>query len=165
MIIISASGMCESGRILHHLKNNIEDPRNTVLFVAFQAQHTLGRRIRDGAEAVNIFGGRYDVRARVEVIDGYSAHADHEELLGYVRRLGRAVAGAYIVHGEEEAALALKRASRARCAPGGHPYRGRRRRSSAQVALTERVSRVTMHLLRQSVQPGEHGQSHTSQEA
>lgn len=109
MIIISASGMCESGRILHHLKNNIEDPRNTVLFVAFQAQHTLGRRIRDGAEAVNIFGGRYDVRARVEVIDGYSAHADHEELLGYVRRLGpERLRGAYIVHGEEEAALALK---------------------------------------------------------
>ena len=109
MIIISASGMCESGRILHHLKNNIEDPRNTVLFVAFQAQHTLGRRIRDGAEAVNIFGGRYDVRARVEVIDGYSAHADHEELLGYVRRLGpERLRGAYIVHGEEEAAQALK---------------------------------------------------------
>ena len=109
MIIISASGMCESGRILHHLKNNVEDPRNTVLFVAFQAQHTLGRRIRDGAEEVKIFGGRYDMRAKVEVIDGYSAHADHEELLGYVRRLGpERLRGAYIVHGEEEAAQALK---------------------------------------------------------
>ena len=109
MIIISASGMCEFGRILHHLKNNIGDPRHTILFVSFQAEHTLGRRVRDGAEEVAILGGRYKVRARVEAIDGYSAHADHAELLRYVRDLGpKRLRKAFVVHGESEASLALQ---------------------------------------------------------
>jgi len=108
MIIISASGMCESGRILHHLKNNIEDPHATILFVSFQAQHTLGRRIRDGEKEVSILAGRYRVRAKVEVIDGYSAHADHGELLAYVKKLGpNRLEKVFVVHGEEEASHAL----------------------------------------------------------
>jgi metallo-beta-lactamase family protein len=108
MVIISASGMCEAGRILHHLKNNIEDARHTILFVGFQAEHTLGRRIVDGQEEVSIFGETYRVRAHVESIDGYSAHADRDELLGYMARLrpGR-IRQAFLVHGDLEAAEAL----------------------------------------------------------
>ncbi len=111
MIIISASGMCESGRILHHLKYNISNERNTILFVGFQAQNTLGRRILDGEKSVPILGDRFPVRARLERIDGYSAHADHDELLSYFgelqpERLSRVL----LVHGEEESALALQKA-------------------------------------------------------
>lgn len=107
-VIISASGMCEAGRILHHLKNNIESPRNTILFVGFQAEHTLGRRILDGAEEVPILGGRYRVQAHIESIDGYSAHADEKELLGYMRRLEpRNIQKAFAVHGDLEACQAV----------------------------------------------------------
>ena len=108
MIIISASGMCEAGRILHHLKNNIEDSRTTVLFVGFQAEHTLGRRILERRETVSIFGEPYPLNANVESIDGYSAHADRDELLGYIRKLdlGR-LKHALVVHGDEDASFAL----------------------------------------------------------
>jgi metallo-beta-lactamase family protein len=88
-VIISASGMCESGRILHHLKNNIEDSDNTILFSGFQAENTLGRRILDGNRRVRIFGEEYDVRARVTRIEGYSAHADSEELAAWVGHFDR----------------------------------------------------------------------------
>jgi len=107
-VIISASGMCEAGRILHHLKNNIGDPANTILFVGFQAENTLGRRILDGEERVRIFGEEYRVRAKVESIDGYSAHADQEELLAWVRGFDRRrLRHVFLVHGEEEAAFVL----------------------------------------------------------
>jgi len=108
-IIISASGMCEAGRILHHLKNNIGDPRNTVLFVGFQAEHTLGRKILDGWKEVPIFGEKWKVRAQIESIDGYSAHADRDELLDYVRKVldsGR-LKRVFAVHGEPQACQAL----------------------------------------------------------
>jgi len=108
MLIITASGMCESGRILHHLKNNIGHNRNTVLFVGFQAEHTLGRRILDGHSPVSIFGEEYVVRARVESIDGYSAHADRDELLSYTRQLNpRETRRAFLVHGDEKNSFAL----------------------------------------------------------
>ncbi len=107
-IIISASGMCEAGRILHHLKNNIEDARNTVLIVGFQAEDTLGRKLVDGWEKVRIFGEEYTVRASVEVINGYSAHADHSELLAYIRAVQKTgLQGAFIVHGEKASSEAL----------------------------------------------------------
>lgn len=113
MIIISASGMCEAGRILHHLKNNIEDRRATVLFVSFQAEHTLGRRIRDGMAEVPILGGTYDVKAKVEAVDGYSAHADHGELVSYVKSLGpQRLKKVFIVHGEKESSQALAKGLR-----------------------------------------------------
>jgi len=108
-IIISASGMCEAGRILHHLKNNIGDPRNTILFVSFQAEHTLGRKIKDGEEIVPIFGEKYKVRAQIEAIDAYSAHADRDELLDYVQRVkdnGR-LDHVFVVHGNPKACQAL----------------------------------------------------------
>ena len=107
MIIISASGMCEAGRILHHLKNNIEDERNTVLIVSFQAEHTLGRRIAEKRERVRIFGEEYELRAHVKVIDAFSGHADRVELLGWIRHADGDLKGVFVVHGEEEQALAL----------------------------------------------------------
>ena len=107
-VIISASGMCESGRILHHLKNNIEDSDNTILFSGFQAENTLGRRILDGNRRVRIFGEEYDVRARVARIEGYSAHADSEELRAWTRHFDRQrLQHIFLVHGETDSALGL----------------------------------------------------------
>ncbi len=107
-IIISASGMCEAGRILHHLKNNIGDPKTTVLFVGYCADNTLGRRIRDGEREVPILGGRYKVRAKIEIIDSFSGHADHSELLDYFERITGPKERVWLVHGEPDSALALR---------------------------------------------------------
>jgi metallo-beta-lactamase family protein len=106
-IIIAASGMAESGRILHHLVNSIGDHRNLVVFVGFQAEHTLGRRIQNGEEVVRILGQEYPRRAEVETIGGYSAHADRGELRAWVRRLGGPVRRAFVVHGETSALAAM----------------------------------------------------------
>jgi metallo-beta-lactamase family protein len=106
-IIIAASGMAESGRILHHLANHIGDSRNCVLFVGFQAEHTLGRRIQEGALQVKILGEQRDVRAEVESISGYSAHADRTELRSWVKALGGPVKRAFVVHGEAAPAAAM----------------------------------------------------------
>jgi metallo-beta-lactamase family protein len=109
LIIISASGMCESGRILHHLKNNIQDERNTILFVGFQAENTLGRRILDGQPQVMIFGELYHVKARIERLDAYSAHADQKEILDYFRQLNPAgLKKTFLVHGDVDAATTLE---------------------------------------------------------
>jgi metallo-beta-lactamase family protein len=107
-IIISASGMAEAGRILHHLKNNVEDPRNTVVIVGWQAPYTLGRRLVERQSIVKIFGEEYHLRARVETINGFSAHADRNDLLDYVRQLGPGrLQSVFVVHGEEASSLAL----------------------------------------------------------
>jgi metallo-beta-lactamase family protein len=106
-VVIAASGMMESGRILHHLRNEIGDHRNLVLIVGFQAEHTLGRRIQEGADPVRIFGDEFPVRAEVETIGGYSAHADRGELLAWVRRLGGPIRRAFVVHGEPAALDAM----------------------------------------------------------
>jgi len=106
-IIISASGMAETGRILHHLKNNIVDPRTTVLIVGWQAPQTLGRRLVDKAESVRIFGEEYDNRAHVEVLNGFSGHADSDELQAWVEGIQRKPRRTFLVHGEPEAATAL----------------------------------------------------------
>jgi metallo-beta-lactamase family protein len=109
-VIISASGMCENGRILHHLKNNIEDARSAVLIVGWQAPHTLGRRLVEQKSRVRIFGEEYTRRANVEVINGFSAHADQNELLAYTAHLNQAsgrLEQVFVVHGEEESSLAL----------------------------------------------------------
>jgi metallo-beta-lactamase family protein len=103
-VIISASGMAESGRILHHLKNNIEYPQNTVLLVSFMAQDTLGRKLKDGERRVRIFGEEYDVRAQVTNIEGYSAHADQRELLHWAGNFRAAqLQAVFLVHGEPDA--------------------------------------------------------------
>lgn len=107
-IIISANGMAENGRILHHLKNNIEESANTILLVSFMAQDTLGRRLKDGAKRVRIFGEEYAVHAAVTSIDGYSAHADQQELLEWAHPLDRTrLEQLFLVHGESDAATAL----------------------------------------------------------
>lgn len=106
-IIISASGMCEAGRILHHLSNNIENPRNTVLFVGYCAEHTLGRKIIDGWKEVPILGKQYDVRAKIMELDSFSGHADHNELLGYFDRTGGPKTNIILVHGDSGASQAL----------------------------------------------------------
>lgn len=99
-IIISASGMCEAGRILHHLKNNISDPKTTVLFVGYCADNTLGRRIRDAEKLVTILGESYHVRAKIEIVDSFSGHADHSELLDYFTRTTGPKQRVWLVHGE-----------------------------------------------------------------
>ena len=109
-IIISASGMCEAGRILHHLKNGIGRPNNTVLFVGYCAQNTLGRRIMNGAMEVRILGDIYPVRAAIKSLDSFSGHADHDELIRYFRATGGRKQKLYLVHGEKECAAAMKAA-------------------------------------------------------
>lgn len=102
-VVISASGMAENGRILHHLRHAIEYAENTVLLVSFMAEHTLGRKLKDGAKKVRIYGDEYDVRARVESIDGYSAHADQEGLLRWAGTFDRRrLQEILLVHGETE---------------------------------------------------------------
>lgn len=108
MVIISASGMAEAGRILHHLKNNIEDPRNTILIVSWQAPNTLGRRLADRNEEVKIFGESYRVRAEVDTIGGYSAHAGQSFLLEYALTTKRSAKKIYLVHGEQTPADILR---------------------------------------------------------
>ena len=106
-IILAASGMCEGGRILHHLRHGLGDARNTVLFVGFQAEGTLGRRILEGAEVVSIYGEPVRRRAEIASLDGFSAHADQSELVGWVSRLEPRPKQVFLVHGEFEAAGVL----------------------------------------------------------
>jgi len=111
MVIIAASGMAESGRILHHLAHGAPDPRNTILIVGFQAEHTLGRRIVERRPMLKIFGDEVPLRARVEVLNGYSAHADRGELvrwLSAVRGPNKPTLPVYLVHGEPDAQNALR---------------------------------------------------------
>jgi len=108
-VIISASGMCEGGRILHHLRNHAVNSSAIVLFVSFQAQHTLGRKIMDGESPVSIYGEEYEIRADVRKAEGYSAHADRSGLLRWASRVQSAgnVERFFLVHGEEEGLSSL----------------------------------------------------------
>lgn len=106
-VIISASGMAETGRILHHLKNNVEDSRNTILIVGWQAENTLGRRIVERQPEIKIFGEVYHLYAQVATINGFSAHADRNELLEWVGRFQKRPDQTFIVHGETEASFAF----------------------------------------------------------
>ena len=109
-VIISASGMCEAGRVLHHLRTTVEDPKNAVVIVGFQAQHTLGRRIVERRPRVRIFGVERDLRAEVVVLNGFSAHADQRDLVDFaeaVRERGP-LRQVLLVHGEPPAQRALE---------------------------------------------------------
>ncbi|MEZ6061467.1 MAG: MBL fold metallo-hydrolase [Planctomycetaceae bacterium] len=108
-VVISASGMCEHGRVVHHIKNAIGNPENTILIIGFQARHTLGRSLVEQREEVRIYGRKYHRRCRVETINGLSAHADAEDFkwwFGEIQKQG-GVGQAFIVHGEDDAAKAL----------------------------------------------------------
>ncbi len=108
MVVISASGMCEAGRILHHLRNGIEDPRNTILIVGFQAEHTLGRRIVDRHPEVNIFGRPHALKAEVDVLNTFSAHADEPHLVEFVERMDKErLRQIFLVHGAPDRQDAL----------------------------------------------------------
>jgi metallo-beta-lactamase family protein len=106
-IIISASGMAESGRIQHHLVNNIEDEKNTILIAGYQAENTLGRHIQDKEPIVRIYGKTYHLKAHVEVITGFSAHADRNGLLGWAGAIKKKPVRTFLVHGEDPALNAL----------------------------------------------------------
>jgi metallo-beta-lactamase family protein len=109
-MIISASGMCEAGRILHHLRNNVEDPRNTILIPGFQAEHTLGRKIVERREEIPIFGEPMRLRAEVVRINALSGHADQQELLRWMKPLVPHLKKVFLVHGEPAQANALAEA-------------------------------------------------------
>jgi metallo-beta-lactamase family protein len=114
IIVVAASGMCEGGRILHHLKHGLGDARNTVLFVGFQGEGTLGRRLRDGATTVNILGEPVVCRAEIVGLDGFSAHADQSELAGWAASLKPAPKTIFLVHGEPGPAETLAQVLRQR---------------------------------------------------
>ena len=107
-IIISASGMCEVGRIKHHLKHNLWNPNSTILFVGYQAPGTLGRNIVDGAKKVKIFGDEVAVNARIEYIEGYSGHADQEWLMNFIYSFITKPKHIFLVHGEPDGQIVLK---------------------------------------------------------
>jgi Predicted exonuclease of the beta-lactamase fold involved in RNA processing len=102
MIIIAGSGMCESGRVLHHLKNNISNPKNTVLVVGYMAKDTLGKRIVDREPIVRIFGEDHELKAEVSVINAFSGHADKNDLMDYVKASNGSLKKVFIVHGDPE---------------------------------------------------------------
>jgi len=109
MIIISASGMAEGGRILHHLAHNISNPKNLILFVGYAAEHTLARKIMDGNQLVNIFGEEFEVKAKIRKMDYFSGHADQSELLDYLRlNPQNKLKNIFLVHGEEDMALPFR---------------------------------------------------------
>jgi metallo-beta-lactamase family protein len=126
-VIISASGMMESGRVLHHLKRVAPDPRGTILIVGYMAENTLGRRIEEGVDRVKIFGEEFPLRAEVRSAPGLSGHADRDELLAFLSHLRSPPETTFLVHGEEEQAEAFATRLRA----GGYPrveipHRGQR---------------------------------------
>ena len=103
MIILSADGMCEAGRILYHLANNISNPKNTILIVGYMSEHTLGRRILEGEKEVKILGDWYKVKAQVKQIDSFSAHADYKEMLSWLRQVDTSrLRRIFLVHGEKD---------------------------------------------------------------
>jgi metallo-beta-lactamase family protein len=106
-VIIAASGMCEAGRILHHLRNNIEDPRNTVLITGFQGEHTLGRKILEKQATVPVFGEPMTLRAEVCALEELSGHADQKELIEWMRPIAKGLKKVFLVHGEPDAGVVL----------------------------------------------------------
>lgn len=109
-IIISASGMAESGRILHHLRNNLGNPDNILLFVGYCAENTLGWKLRSGHKKVSILGDEFPVRADIETLDSYSGHADHDEMLAWFDRVTGPKSNVFLVHGEPDRSEALRAA-------------------------------------------------------
>ena len=100
--------MCEAGRILHHLKNNIEDPRNTILIVGYMAEDTLGRKLANREPVVKIFGQPYKLRAKVKILNTFSAHADYKDVMKFVGHLNlKRLKKVFLIHGEDDALTAM----------------------------------------------------------
>jgi metallo-beta-lactamase family protein len=118
--------MAETGRILHHLRNNLGDPRNTVLITSWMAPDTLGRRLTEGQKVVRIFGEEHPVRAEVAAIDGFSAHAGQDYLETYARASDGTLKRIFLVHGEQQPADALRAKLGGLKAPIEYPERGTR---------------------------------------
>ena len=108
MVIMSASGMCEAGRILHHLRNSVDDAKNIILFIGYQAENTLGRRLADGVRTVKILGEEHTVKAEVRVLSEFSAHADYQEIVAYFTGVRQKPLRTFLVHGDEPSALSLQ---------------------------------------------------------
>jgi metallo-beta-lactamase family protein len=108
MIIIAASGMCEGGRVVHHLKQIVSDPWNVILIVGFQAENTLGRRLVDECSPIRILGEEFELNARVETVNALSAHADRNGLMDWFAKVGKNVKHAFAVHGEPEKVEAMR---------------------------------------------------------
>jgi metallo-beta-lactamase family protein len=107
-IIIAASGMCEAGRIVHHLANSVGDPKNMILIVGYQAENTLGKKLVNKEPVVNIHGEPHDVKAEITVLNSFSGHADHNELMSYLCRFPvRHVKKVFLVHGDTDQSEAL----------------------------------------------------------
>lgn len=117
VVIISSSGMCDAGRVRHHLRHTIENPDNAVVIVSYQAEGTLGRRIASGEDHIDILGETYELNAAVYVLDGFSGHADRDDLSAWYEACGGGIERAFLVHGEPESLEAL--------APRLQPYVGR----------------------------------------
>jgi metallo-beta-lactamase family protein len=113
-IIVSASGMCTGGRVVHHLAQNLERAESTILFVGYQAEGTTGRQLKEGAKSIRLFGKEFEVRARVEVLDSFSAHADRSELLDWLGKFKRFPETVFLNHGEEASSASLAEAIRSR---------------------------------------------------
>jgi metallo-beta-lactamase family protein len=127
--------MCEAGRILHHLRHGLGDPRNTVLFVGYQAEHTLGRRILERQEEVRVFGEMHRVRAEVAKVNGLSAHADRGGIASYIHSLGGRPKRVFLVHGDLERCESLKQYLAARGLHGAEIPEIRQRVDLADCAL------------------------------
>jgi metallo-beta-lactamase family protein len=124
-IIIAGSGMAEGGRVLHHLRNLVEDDHNTIMIIGFMAQHTLGRRIAERRPRVRIWGVERELHARVEILDGFSAHAERDDLLRYVEGCGGpSLAHVFLVHGEADQQEPLRAALVSRGIETRIPKRG-----------------------------------------
>lgn len=106
-IIISSSGMCEAGRIRHHLRHAVEDPDNAIVIVSYQAEGTVGRQIAEGAERIQLMDHWHDLNAAVYVLDGFSGHADRNDLAWWYEQTGGGIQSAFLVHGEPESMVAL----------------------------------------------------------
>ena len=150
-VIISASGMAEAGRIQHHLKNNIEDSRNTVLIVGWQAPNTLGRRLVERTPVVRIFGKEYSLEAEVVTLNGFSNHADQPGLLGWAQAFKPPPERTFVVHGDPDAAAELATRLRQRFGfPGGDDSGPAPDRGNLKVGF---VSRYTHSLGRLAATP------------
>ena len=107
MVIIASSGMCEAGRIRHHLRHTVSDPDNAIVIVSYQAEKTMGRKIADGVERIQIMDQWHELNAAVYVLDGFSGHADRNDLAAWYAGTGGHIKKAFLVHGDPDSLDAL----------------------------------------------------------